>query len=616
MVEAGCGNYSPLSPVLHVVVVGFHHKKGCQVEYAHPPLIPGGESTSSELPSQWRNLPSLALPDGSHNWDSDTVYFHLPALHNPRKTVFGISCYRQIDAEKIKNKTSDITRGTVQKSVCVLSRLPLYGQIQVKMSLITQAYFEEGDFSNVDLIKETYSNLNSCLSDDMLHTQQLYVGLSARDFILHFKQRALVLFKLVLLERKVLFFKSPVRELSGHILTLLSLFPGLLEAGLDEAACIVPVDTPTSSPLHSLVVENAEEVDSSSVRSVSPTSSVHSYIPTSDSISNLSSKVKDRLSGAIGYIAGTKPGPSQSPSTTDLSQVAETAEEVTVPEEPELPSFSKVSNLTLSELGLPLRVYTAGNLCHPYLSLPYLDILTQPSIHGYVIGATNALFKAKKDLSDAVVDIDEETLVFKDPELRRALALTTEDLRFIDNVIRVVGSDDQRGEFMEGVGWEGGDEWVRAQFRFYLVCLLRTSLLPQDTNEMHLYNSHYTTQLRETKFHTAWKSDPPIGLVGLVPGHPCSGAVGVSDVKLRLSHTMTNTDGGKKVTAAMASTGRVVSGGIGAAKGAFSSWFGGLRGVERGSKESSPVDDIPADLAEAAEVEGDVIDSLDKKEQQ
>ena len=96
----------------------------------------------------------------------------------PRKTVFGISCYRQIDVDKIKNKTDDITRGSVQKSVCVLSRLPLYGQIQVKMCLITQAYFEEGDFSKVELINETYSNLNSCLSDDLLHTQQLYVGQS------------------------------------------------------------------------------------------------------------------------------------------------------------------------------------------------------------------------------------------------------------------------------------------------------------------------------------------------------------------------------------------------------------------------------------------------------
>ena len=70
------------------------------------------------------------------------------------------------------NKTADITRGSVQKSVCVLSRLPLYGQIQVKMALITEAYFAEGDFERVDLIHQTYDNLNACLSDDMLHTQQ------------------------------------------------------------------------------------------------------------------------------------------------------------------------------------------------------------------------------------------------------------------------------------------------------------------------------------------------------------------------------------------------------------------------------------------------------------
>ena len=123
---------STSSPVLHVLVVGFHHKKGCQVEYAHPPLMaPDGDPRSSELPSQWRQLPSLALPDGSHHYQEDTAYFHLPALDNPRKTVFGISCYRQVDADKLVNKTSDITRGSVQKSVCVLSRLPLYGQIQV-----------------------------------------------------------------------------------------------------------------------------------------------------------------------------------------------------------------------------------------------------------------------------------------------------------------------------------------------------------------------------------------------------------------------------------------------------------------------------------------------------
>ena len=128
---------SPVPPVLHVLVVGFHHKKGCQVEYSHPPLesSPEGDPRHPELPSQWRHLPSLAMPDGSHNHQEDTAYFHLPALHDPRRTVFGISCFRQIDADSLVNRTADITRGSVQKSVCVLSRLPLYGQIQVGWSL-------------------------------------------------------------------------------------------------------------------------------------------------------------------------------------------------------------------------------------------------------------------------------------------------------------------------------------------------------------------------------------------------------------------------------------------------------------------------------------------------
>ena len=370
------------------------------------------------------------------------------------------------------------------------------------MSLITQAYFEEGDFSNVSLIKETYDNLNSCLSDDMLHTQQLYVGLSAREFVLHYRQRALQLFKLVLLERKVLFFKSPVRELSGHILSLLSLFPGMLEAGLEEAACVVPEDTPSPSPHHSLATPSPEREEGRTPSPTASVSSVHSYIPNSESLNSLSSKVKDKFSGALGYMAGPKsPEPG-----VEAAEVAEPV--VEAPPPPELPDFGKVCSLGLPELGLPLSLYRGGNLCHPYLSLPYLDILTQPCIHGYVIGATNALFKAKRDLSHVVIDIDEDKMEVLEPELRRSLSLTTEDLRFIDGVVRVVGE-------WEGGAWEGGDEWVRAQFRFYLVCLLRSSLEPGDGGGLvHLYNSHYLDQLRETRFHRAWSRSPPEELAG------------------------------------------------------------------------------------------------------
>lgn len=67
----------------------------------------------------------------------------------------------------------------MQKSVCVLSTLPLYGHIQVKMALITHAYFDEGDFSKVQLLHDTYHHLNSCLAEvdfSQSATPQLYVG--------------------------------------------------------------------------------------------------------------------------------------------------------------------------------------------------------------------------------------------------------------------------------------------------------------------------------------------------------------------------------------------------------------------------------------------------------
>jgi len=72
-----------------------------------------------------------------------------------------------------------MTRSTIQKSVCVLSTLPLYGHIQVKMSLITHAYFEEGDFSKISLLHDTYHHLNACLSsiDNISTSPHLFVGL-------------------------------------------------------------------------------------------------------------------------------------------------------------------------------------------------------------------------------------------------------------------------------------------------------------------------------------------------------------------------------------------------------------------------------------------------------
>jgi hypothetical protein len=90
-----------LEPLIHIMVIGFHHKKGCQLEYAYPGLGKTADSTSSlQLPNNWKHLPSLALPDGSHNHDNDSVFFHLiddfaanksEPVQAPNQQVF-ISC--------------------------------------------------------------------------------------------------------------------------------------------------------------------------------------------------------------------------------------------------------------------------------------------------------------------------------------------------------------------------------------------------------------------------------------------------------------------------------------------------------------------------------------------
>jgi hypothetical protein len=63
---------------------------------------------------------------------------------------------------------------------------------------------------------------------------------AARELVRRYRQKLLLLFKLFLLERKVLFFKSPVVELSG----LKKIVPTVL-GNVVEPKLLVPVPVPT-----------------------------------------------------------------------------------------------------------------------------------------------------------------------------------------------------------------------------------------------------------------------------------------------------------------------------------------------------------------------------------
>jgi len=74
-----------------------------------------------------------------------------------------------------------------------------------------------------------------------------------------------------------------------------------------------------------------------------------------------------------------------------------------------------------------------------------------------------------------LLQVEEAQIQIQDPELRKILKPTVADLRFADYLVKHV-TENRDDVFLDGTGWEGGDEWIRAQFTLYLHSLLSSAL--------------------------------------------------------------------------------------------------------------------------------------------
>ncbi|AWP21088.1 putative late secretory pathway protein AVL9 -like [Scophthalmus maximus] len=625
-------------PVLHIVVVGFHHKKGCQVEYSYPPLMPDEGHDSHLLPEEWKYLPFLALPDGAHNYQEDTVYFHLPPLAEDMKCVYGVSCYRQIEAKALKVRQADVTRETVQKSVCVLSRVPLYGLLQAKLQLITHAYFEEKDFSQISILKELYDHMNGSLRGSALEGSQFYLGLSPRDLILHFRHKVLILFKLILLEKKVLFYVSPVNRLVGALMTVLSLFPGLMEHGLVDSSHYRPKSSVseelslvesfsgadefvsvsvTDIAAAALEPEEGEDAAGTAARPAAespyPEGDNHLLKPPSRTSPESSESDWETLDPSVLEDVGpreTAEGKEEEAAASKMPDAFASEPGTPITVQPQAVSGQGavaqglVSGLEEDHYGLPLAIFTKGYLCLPYMALQQHHLLSDVTVRGFVAGATNILFRQQRHLSDAIVEVEEARVQIQDPELRKTLSLTTADLRFADYLVKHV-TENRDDVFLDGTGWEGGDEWIRAQFTLYLHSLLSTAIQQDNERLLADYGAGFIAAWKITHNYRVWYSNKHPAMTAITPGHPFQGQYSVADVKLRLSHSVQNSERGKKIGNAMMTTsrsvvqtskavGQSVGGALTSAKSAMSSWFSTL---------AQPVAEPPPDCPEpAAEV--------------
>ena len=179
----------------------------------------------------------MALSDGAHTAVEDFSYFTLfwkDTESAPPTSLFGISCTRQISAEKLKHKSQDVTRSTVQKAVVVLTTEPQhFRQSRESLSAVTNVWFAQEDFSDTTVLQEYQESLSRGLLND--DSADPYFGLSLREMVHEFKHQTLVLLKCLLLQRKMLFFGSRCERLCMMQFALISLVPGLLQCLQDSA---------------------------------------------------------------------------------------------------------------------------------------------------------------------------------------------------------------------------------------------------------------------------------------------------------------------------------------------------------------------------------------------
>ncbi|CAN8074765.1 unnamed protein product [Agarophyton chilense] len=260
------------SIVAHVVVVGFHAQLGHRIEFAYPRLrgtpilrspkisdtsdisadvsptisrristellkesgLQENSGTWGTLPAEWAFMPLMALPDGVHEHHHDLVYFTLPP------DVHCVSCFRQVDAVDAKTHSASAghlyeqgvaARGSVQKSVVLLCRKPLFGVLSDRLVPAVRAYFDQGDFARTDVLSSLYHSLNVSLSRPSLNSADtLFHGLDLRAIIRRLGPQMLAVIKLVLLERRVVIYSQPVHHASNAVIALASVLPGALDS--------------------------------------------------------------------------------------------------------------------------------------------------------------------------------------------------------------------------------------------------------------------------------------------------------------------------------------------------------------------------------------------------
>ena len=225
--------------ILFLALITFHHKQGGVVECTFPPkekIISSGKLdelvdknnekvNSKELVLDFilNILVNNCLIDGIHLVDTDSNFFF---IHDLNKIIYCLSYYVQKKTDDKENIIEDDfqenIRGCIQKSICIVSTLPLFGNIltydnyYTHLSTQMNLYMNQKSLNDKSALIDIYNKL-----EKEFHQEQKWM-FNLRKAFSFLKNDLLIILKLILLEKRIIVFSQIPSNVSLVIMTFLS----------------------------------------------------------------------------------------------------------------------------------------------------------------------------------------------------------------------------------------------------------------------------------------------------------------------------------------------------------------------------------------------------------
>ena len=221
------------SPILLIALISFHHKKGSIIEYSFPPkeslhknsnisyLIENKNiSIEKFVEDLFQKLTYICLPDGIHCTKSDTQFFIIQDYNYP---LYGISCYEQIKSQR--DDTIENTRNFIQKSLCILTIIPLYSPLYAKLSVTLETFFNQTSLKDKNIINDLYQNF-FLDGETNFRLDEMNFVFASRKLLCFTKEKIFLILKMILLEKRILIFSIISGNVCSFLYNLLVLNPG------------------------------------------------------------------------------------------------------------------------------------------------------------------------------------------------------------------------------------------------------------------------------------------------------------------------------------------------------------------------------------------------------